>query len=238
MNKVEVAEYFELLKKFLQINGLMEKPGSIYNMDETGVQLNNEPNTIVAAKGSKSVHVVSSSKRGETITVVACANAEGMFLPPYCIMKGQNYKDEYGDGLPPGSRVKMIKKSSYMTAELFMDWLENHFIPRKPLGKVLLILEGHASPMNAVGMLDYANAKDIILLCLPSHTTHYLQPLDRAYFGPLKHFWREACNVFKIADPSRRINRLQFGRLLNLAWKYAATVNTGKSYFSATGISF
>lgn len=236
MNRQEVDAYFKLLKEVLQKNNLMEKPGSIFNMDETGVQLNNEPGAVVAEKGTKSVHVLSSSERGETVTVVACANAEGVFLPPYCIMKGVNKKDEYKDGLPPGSTIKMNKKSAYMNSDLFTDWLCEHFIPRKPPGKVLLILDGHSSHMNSVGMLDLAEENGVILLCLPSHTTHYLQPMDRGIFGPFKLFWREACNDFKTANPSRRINRLQFGHLVASAWKKAATLENGVSCFSATGI--
>lgn len=94
MNKIEMHEYFEILKGVLQKNGLMEKLGSIYNMNETGAQLDNEPDKFVAAKGSKSVHVVSSAEGGETVTVVACINAEGTFLLPYCIMKENNFKEE------------------------------------------------------------------------------------------------------------------------------------------------
>ncbi|KAL3279312.1 hypothetical protein HHI36_016820 [Cryptolaemus montrouzieri] len=34
--------YFQLLYAVLEENGLFDKPGSIYNMDETGLQLNNK----------------------------------------------------------------------------------------------------------------------------------------------------------------------------------------------------
>ena len=60
----------------------------IFNMDETGLQLNNDPGKVIAAKGSKDVHVIKGQERGETIQVVACCNAEGSFLSPYCIFKG------------------------------------------------------------------------------------------------------------------------------------------------------
>lgn len=74
-------------------------------MDETGLQLNNRPGYVLAEKGSKSVFSVTSGERGETITVLACCNAEGIFLPPVCIMKGKNKKPEFEDGMPPGSVV-------------------------------------------------------------------------------------------------------------------------------------
>jgi len=82
----------------------MGKPGNIFNVDETGLQLNNRPGEVIAAKGSK---VVTSITSGETVTVVSCISAEGSYLPPFCIFKGKNKKAEYGDGMPPGSTVAM-----------------------------------------------------------------------------------------------------------------------------------
>ena len=52
---------------------------NIFNMDETGLELNNDPGKVIAAKGSKYVHVIKGQKRGRTITVVACCNAKASF---------------------------------------------------------------------------------------------------------------------------------------------------------------
>lgn len=89
MNKKVVYEYFDLLEKTLIKNGLIGKPGHIFNMDETGLQLNNRPGNVVAVKGSKSVNTITSGEKGETISVVSCFNAEGSYIPPYCIFKGK-----------------------------------------------------------------------------------------------------------------------------------------------------
>lgn len=93
MNRVEVASYFDLLGSVLEENNLFNKPGSIYNVDETGLQLNNRTGYVVAQKGSKDVHALSSGEKGETISVIASCNAEGTFLPPVAIFKGKNKKD-------------------------------------------------------------------------------------------------------------------------------------------------
>lgn len=93
MSRKAVSDYFKLLENTLIENDLLEKPGNIYNMDETGLQLNNKAGHVVAAKGSKTISAITSGEKGETISVVACCNAEGSFLPPYCIFKGKNKKD-------------------------------------------------------------------------------------------------------------------------------------------------
>lgn len=162
MNKRCVEEYFKLLESVIFENDLIEKPGHIFNMDETGLQLNNKPGNVVAIKGSKSVTSITSGEKGETVSVLACASAEGTFLPPYCIMKGKNLKVEFMDGMPPGSVVKMSQKSAYVTSEIFLHWLKTHFQPRKPAGKVLLLLDGHTSHTSSLEVLVYTEQEGII----------------------------------------------------------------------------
>lgn len=204
-------------------------------MDETGLQLNNKPTFVLAEKGSKSVPVITSGEKGETITVIACCNAEGIFLPPACIMKGKHKKAEYEDGMPPGAVLYMSEKSAYINANLFLQWLKDLFIPRKPQGKVLLIVDGHTSHCN-IETLEYAEANDVIIMSLPSHTTHYLQPLDRAVFKSLKSAYYSACQTWMKQNPSRQIKRLQFGKLLYDSWTKAAKPNNAISAFKSTGI--
>lgn len=95
-------------------DGFFGKPGNIYNTDETGLQLNTRAGQVLAEKGSKSVPSISPSEKGETITVLACCNAERVHLPPYCVLNGENAKAEWADGMPPSSRVRMSEKSAYV----------------------------------------------------------------------------------------------------------------------------
>ncbi|XP_071562383.1 uncharacterized protein [Temnothorax nylanderi] len=236
MNKQDIDNYFHLLKQCLNDNNLMNKPSRIYNMDETDLQLNNEPDFIVAAEDSKNVQVRQCTERGETITVVACCNAEGSFLPPYCIFKGVRKQKKWEENMPPGSVIQIRKESAYINEQLFMDWLKNHFIPRKIKEQCLLILDGHRSYINSPDILQMATDNNIHILCLPSHTTHYLQPLDRAFFEPLKTYFRDACCEWGNANPNKKIGRNHFGLLLTKAWLRAATVQTGISGFRETGI--
>lgn len=236
MNRKEVQEYFNLLEKCLEENELFDKPGHIFNMDESGLQLNTRPGIVLAAKGSKNVSNITSTERGETITIIACCNAEGNFLPPACVMKGKIKKAEYTDNMPPGSVLYMSQKSAYVNSNIFLEWLKNHFLPRKPEGKVLLILDGHASHSSSVEMLEFANEKNIQLLCLPSHTTHYLQPLDRAVFKSVKSNFYASCQLWMKNNPGRRITRYQFGEILQMCWGKSATPENAIAGFRSTGI--
>lgn len=236
MNRDDVRSYFTLLENTLIESDLMDKPGHIYNVDESGLQLNNRPGYVIAEKGSRNVAAVTSGEKGETISIIACCNAEGSFIPPTCIFKGKNRKPEFEDGMPPGSKVFMGEKSAYVNNPLFLKWLKEQFVPRKPPGPVLIILDGHSSHCSSVETLEYAAEHQIIFVCLPSHTTQFLQPLDRGVFKSLKSFYYEECNAFMRRNPNRRINRAVFGQLLAAAWEQSATVKNAVSAFKATGI--
>ena len=101
----------------------------------------------------------------------------------------------------------------------------------------MLILDGHGSHCNSVETLEYAEANDVILLCLPPHTTHYLQPLDRSVFKALKAAYYQACQTWVKSKSNRTITRLHFGQLLNEAWGKAASVQNAVSGFKSTGMN-
>lgn len=121
-------------------------------------------------------------------------------------------------------------------ADIFFEWLRDHFLPRKPLGTVMLILDGHTSHSSSVHMLEFAEKNGIILVCLPSHTTHYLQPLDRSVFKSIKHYFYSAVEKWQRSHPDRKLGRLQFGELLQECWGKAATPGNAVSGFKSTGI--
>lgn len=236
MNRGEVGKFFELLRNILSENNLIDRPANIFNMDEAGVQIINKPSKVLAFKGTKDVHVLTSRERGENVTVIGCCSADGTFLAPILILKGVNRKQEFADGLPAGSSVQMNKKSSFINSEIFLYWLREHFIPRKPAGKTLLIMDGHSSYCSDVEMLELANQNDIVLLCLPSHCTQALQPLDKFFFGPLKIYWNQEAKTWMLNNLSRNFSRYQVGKILGKAWMRAATAANAISGFKGTGI--
>ncbi|KAK9696218.1 hypothetical protein QE152_g32036 [Popillia japonica] len=71
---------------------------------------------------------------------------------------------------------------------------------------------------------------------MPSHTSHYLQPLDVAVFKGLKTYFYQACRLWIRRNPGRRLTRIQFGTLLNDARGKAATCANVISAFRATGV--
>lgn len=69
-----------------------------------------------------------------------------------------------------------------------MDWIKHfdeHTKGRTKGVYRLLVLDGHESHHSAE-FEEYCQAQKIITLCMPPHSSHFLQPLDVGCFGPLK----------------------------------------------------
>lgn len=235
LNPEDVQDYFQKLRRAVTETGTANKPQMIYNVDETGCAMNNHQSQKVVAKtGSKLVIKQTSVERGELVTIVACCNASGHYIQPMAIFKGKKFHKEWEEGFPPGTKVCM-SESGWINEELFLAWLQ-HFQNNRITGPCVLVLDGHASH-KSLPVLQFCERNNITLMALPSHTTHRLQPLDRAFFKPFKAFYDKECNNFMTAFQSeRKITKFNFGRLFNRAWCKAATIDNAVNGFRSTGI--
>ena len=98
----------------------------------------------------------------------------------------------------------------------------------------LLIQDGHAS-LTSIEVIELARSSNIHLLCLPSHTTHILQPLDVAVFKSLKsHYWKE-CRRYLAAHPGRVITTEVIAAFLGKAWLLSVTPVNVMAGFKKSG---
>jgi len=96
-------------------------------------------------------------------------------------------------------------------------------------------MDGHSSHFQP-SVIQRAAVERVIVFCLPPHTTHLTQPLDKGCFGPLKVHWREECWSYICAHPDRVITRYQFSELFGKAWMKAMTMQNIVGGFRTTGV--
>ena len=130
--------------------------------------------------------IISSAERG-TVTAICCCSATGRFIPPPgLIFPRKRLMEGLLAGAPPGTKA-FCSESGWINTEIFNHWL-HFFVERvRPTAHspVLLIVDDHVSH-KSIEALDYASENNVVILSVPPHTTHKLQPLDRCVFGPLK----------------------------------------------------
>ena len=139
---------------------------------------------VLSLSGKKQVGSITSVERGKNVTVICTVSACGQYIPPRFIFPRKRVNPILMDNAPTASNG-FFNETGWMTGELFVKYLE-HFAefcrPSKDR-QCLLILDGHASHTKSLEAIEYANSKGVILLSLPLHTTHKLQPLDVCFLN-------------------------------------------------------
>lgn len=105
---------------------------------------------------------------------------------------------------PPGTRYNRTK-SGWFDARCFEDWFMFTMLPllKKQAAKTVLIGDNLSSHINPQVIAE-CEANNITFCCLSPNATHLLQPLDVAYFRPMKIAWRHTLNQWKMNTRNSR----------------------------------
>ena len=101
---------------------------------------------------------------------------------------------------------------------------------------MLLVLDGHSSHTKNLEAIELARESGVIMLSLPAHTTHRTQPLDVAFFRPLKVYYNQAIEKWLRTNAGRSVTVFQVASLLCDAYNQAATVGCANNGFEKCGL--
>ena len=102
-------------------------------------------------------------------------------------------------------------------------------------GYRILCIDRHSSHITNAA-IRFCIEKKIILLCLLSHTTHLLQPLDLKIFAPLANVYRCAIANRCHLGATYQIDKVLFLELFQEAREQAITSDNIKSAWAAAGL--
>ena len=105
-------------------------------------------------------------------------------------------------------------------------------VSRRP---ILLLLDGHSTHFE-LRSLQFAKENNIIIFCLPPHTTHVCQPLDCSLFKPLKEHWKQECHKFYQKNPGSIISKFKFCKIFQPVWLKAIAPTNIVAGFKKAGI--
>jgi hypothetical protein len=201
----QIRDYKAILKKHL--TGVPAP--LVFNSDECGYvpSVACKAKRVLVLKGTKSSTLFYKVRnRGCTTTILPCVPLQGKPMTPMFIFRGKKQpRDIYSQTVRDMKEVH-VKTSTkgYITKDLFRHWLDAIFLPKlkkrrekyslqkKP---AVLIADNHAAHVDAICQQSLAKA-NCLLLTLPPHSSHLLQPLDLAPFGELKKLLREVDTKF------------------------------------------
>lgn len=195
--------WFNLLEA--TINKYDIKCNDIWNLDEKGCALGRAGKAkVVCSKTNINANMSEPGNR-EWVTLLECISAGGKLTPLFIIFKAKLQKESWQNELAKGSgSLVCLSENGWTNNGLCFEWIKRVFEPHTrqyQQGEYrLLILDGHASHVSSE-IIQFCMNHKIVLLCLPSHITHALQPLDVNFFGPLAQKYRNA--ILKHTYPGR-----------------------------------
>ena len=84
----------------------------------------------------------------------------------------------------PGVGMHAVSDNGWIDQELFHYWMTDRFLTHAFASRPLrLLLDGHSSHFR-LDTIQFAKDNDIVVFCLPPHTTHECQPLDCSFWTP------------------------------------------------------
>ena len=216
-----------------------------WNTDEKGFAIGlSLGGTVICRSSRRNPHLIQDGNRS-WVTVVESISAAGVPLPPFVIYPAaghylghhEDIEYEESDDVTFG-----LSQSGYTDRELSIDWLIQHFEPRtRPAGGIqkhrILLLDGHSSHLENFEFIDFAIKHNIHIICLPSHATHILQPLDVGIFSPLRQYYGQEIEDFMRANgPYSSVGKGDFYPMLGRARQKTFTAQNIKSAWRATGL--
>lgn len=211
----------------------------IFNYDESNLTDDPGRKKIISKRGMKYPEKICNHSK-TSISIMMCGSANGELLPPYVVYRSTKLWDTWTENGPSGARYNNTS-SGWFDSQVFTDWFQTLLLPRlkKLEGKKVIIgdnLSSHITPE----VLALCQQNNIDFVCLPPNSTHLTQPLDVAFFGPMKRAWRTLLMEWKESSgfSSSGLPKQEFPILLKKLLNVLAPNSQGKlvSGFRKCGI--
>ena len=209
----------------------MNSPRRLYNCDETFLPLDGTREKAVTLKKAKYAYAQAHGT-SDHITMLCGASAAGIALPPMIIYP----KSFPGGAYTFNDAVYAKSESGWVDSELFLSWMHKVFlefaVPQRP---VMLFVDGHKSHLS-LELIDLARKNNVILFCLPPHTTHALQPLDVAVFKSFKDQFFKSVRALSFSKKNFIVSKRDFAAVVKDPFEKAFSMSNIKAGFSKAGI--
>uniref|UniRef100_A0A2C9KNC9 DDE-1 domain-containing protein n=1 Tax=Biomphalaria glabrata TaxID=6526 RepID=A0A2C9KNC9_BIOGL len=214
---------------------ILSSPNRVFNADEMGFQFDTKSKTVKTCKGSKNSYKITSDNSTQ-VTVLACCNAAGQYIPPLLIYPCKetpthNLIENFPEAL------LQLSDNGWITSAFFFSWLKHIFIPStnhlpKP---ILLLVDAHTSHTSFLEISPICSQNKIILYCLLPHASDIIQPLNQAFLSTFKPAWSDALKQH-VANTGKGVKLESFAGVLKSVWNKVATPEIASDSFEAAGI--
>ncbi|XP_030757551.1 uncharacterized protein LOC115883338 [Sitophilus oryzae] len=134
--------------------------------------------------------------------------------------------------------IYRCSKSGWITEDLFLEWLKHfaQYVNVSTVDPVLVILDNHATH-SSLKSYKFCRENGIVLVSLPPHNSHRLQPLDVTFFSSLKTAYSKECDIHIMKTHHySKIKVTDIAELFAKAYNRITSKEKGLNGFKNTGI--
>jgi hypothetical protein len=214
-----------------------------YNFDEKGFMLGlgHATKRMYSKQAMRNEARAAQDGNREMVSVIACICADGSHLPPLAIYKGKNLQHRWFTELSAArGGFCTVSETGWSNNKLAYLWLSEVFEPGTRLRAAgawrLLIMDSHASHV-CLDFYTFALEHRIMLLRMPPHCTHLLQPLDVSVFHPLGGYFAREVDLHMLRSQGLLpMTKALFWEYFMTSWEAALNMRTVRSAWKNTGI--
>jgi len=172
-----------------------------WNPDEKGLAISLSWAGVIVCRMSRGNPSIIQDGGREWITVVEAISGEGKVLAPLIIFKAGAHLMGYHIHIKMEEKEDALayfstSSKGYTNTAITFKWFQEVFEPStRPANSIenhrILPLDGHSAHVENYNFINHAINHNIHLICLPSHATHVLQPLDLGIFGSLSTYYKQ-----------------------------------------------
>ena len=206
-----ITNYFDHLERELD----KLPPNCIYNYDETNLSDDPGRKKALMKRGTKYPERIINSTKSST-SIMVCGSAAGELLPIYVVYKAENLYNNWIQSGPVMARYACTK-SGWFEGKTFTDWFIKIFLPvaKRNQDTGTALIGDNLSSHFSEEVLRLCSKYNVKFICLPANSTDKTQPLDVAFFHPMKVSWRRILTNWKLANPGdSTVSKSQFPALL------------------------
>jgi len=232
-----IRGWFRLVENTKAKYGITDEDS--YNFDESGFMMGIiSTGAVVTGSERRSRPKQVQPGNREWTTVIQGINAMGWAVPPFIIFAGKCHLSAWykEHDIPPTWAIR-VTDNGWTTNEVGLEWLEHfdmHTKDRAVGTYRLLLLDGHESH-DSLQFQQLCEQKRIITLCMPSHSSHLLQPLDVGCFSSLKKAYGQQVENLMRSHISH-ITKIEFLPCFKAAFDTAITESNIKASFRGAGL--
>lgn len=230
---VILKEWFELFQRYRLLFDV--KNDNIYNMDEKGFLQGVISKLRVIINKCEANQLITQPDNREWTSLIECVSVTGRKLRPWVIFKGVLLQKAWVSEYPEAHFA--CTKNGWTNNEIELLWLQQCFDAETAVEDEyrILCVDGHASHISTKA-IEFCVQKKIILLCLPAHTTHILQPLDVGVFDSLATAYKNLLHETTRFGAGYAIDKFDFLKLLKVAREKGMTEENIRKAWTKAGL--